>query len=101
VIAQEHSRASDAKTADHRTELLRRLSDSQNCGQDCRWEIADRLGKPANTMFLLTSFQRAKSSEEKLGIIYALYRIDDQELRLFSSSSKLQDSTTARVFIIP
>ncbi len=68
---------------DHRTELLKRLADVQNCGEECMWSIADTLGKPQNKTFLLSAFQGSPSNNEKLGIIYALYRIDDPEVTDF------------------
>lgn len=68
---------------DHRPALLERLTDVENCGPECRWEVADTLGKPGNERFLLTAFEMAKSGGEKLGIIYALYRIDDAKVESF------------------
>jgi len=84
VTAQESPRATVAPSGkNHRAELLKRLSDGQECGEDCRWDIADALGKSKNKTFLLTAFQTAESSDEKLGIIYVLYRIDDPEVEAF------------------
>lgn len=67
---------------DPREESLKRLS-GKECEKECRWEVADVLGRSQNKTFLLSAFQTRKNSEEKLGIIYALYRIDDPEVEAF------------------
>lgn len=84
VMAQQPSRATIVPSnEDHRSQLLRRLSDARECGEECRWKIADVLGKMKNKAFLLTAFRTANNSDEKLGIIYALYRINDPEVEAF------------------
>jgi len=47
------------------------------------WEVADALGKVENRDFLFAQFQTTKNADERLGIEYALYRIDDPEVAAF------------------
>jgi hypothetical protein len=68
---------------DARTNTLKRLADVKNCGEECMWSVAETLGKPQNKTFLLGAFQTSATSSSKLGIIYALYRIDDPEVAAF------------------
>jgi hypothetical protein len=66
-----------------RSELLDSLSDVERCGEPCRWDIADILGKPKNKAFLLSEFQRRKDEDQQLGIIYSLYRVNDPDIATF------------------
>jgi hypothetical protein len=83
VMAQETPQPAAPAQGNHRETLLHRLSDVKSCGDECRWQVADALGKPENKTFLLTAFRNANTSEEKLGISYALYRIDDPQIEAF------------------
>src|SRR5262245_47807468 len=65
------------------SELLDTLSDVERCGETCRWDIADILGKPKNKAFLLAEFQKRKDKDQQLGIIYSLYRVNDPDIAIF------------------
>jgi len=62
---------------------LERLANPETCGEECRWDIANVLGKRKNKAFLLSEFQKKKDGNHRLGIIYALYRINDREVAAF------------------
>src|SRR3954454_17797397 len=65
------------------SEMLERLSNGREGGEDCRWDIADHLGKPKNKALLLSAFEKTTDEDKRLGIIYALYRISDAEISQF------------------
>lgn len=66
-----------------RKQLIDCFSSSTLCGAYNMWDIADALDKPGNETFLLSQFQKRKSKEQQLGIIYSLYHIKDQRVEAF------------------
>jgi hypothetical protein len=83
VAAQSPNNSPATLAADPRERLLDKLSNVAECGQDCRWKIADVLGKPKNKTFLLSEFQKSTNQEQRLGIIYALYRLKGHDVAGF------------------
>jgi len=65
------------------TELIQCFSSPDWCGADSRWDIADVLGKRENKAFLLSEYRERRDEAQRLGIIYALYRINDPEVAAF------------------
>jgi hypothetical protein len=66
-----------------RAELVECFSTLDSCGAQSNWDIADALGTKANKAFLLSEFRGRKDPDQRLGIIYSLYRIDDTEIAAF------------------
>jgi hypothetical protein len=81
--AQTRQHGSAPHSDEARTKLLDKLSNVEECGAACRWEIAVSLGKPINKTFLLAEFRKRPNEEQRLGIIYALYRIHNEEVATF------------------
>jgi hypothetical protein len=81
--AQQHATESASLANLSPAELLQCFSELNKCGAASNWELADVLGKSSNKAFLFSEFQRSRDQQQQLGIIYALYRIDDPEVDAF------------------
>lgn len=66
-----------------RAQLLDCFSSTHMCGVESMWDIANVLGKRKNEAFLLSQFRARETMEQRLGIIYSLYRINDPKVAAF------------------
>jgi hypothetical protein len=83
ATAQQANDNDSALKGKTREQLIACFSAQDVCGADTEWEIADSLSKPENKAFLLAQFHARSNREQKNGIIYALYHIDDPEVAAF------------------
>lgn len=83
VCAQRTSGTDSPLSGKTRAELIQCFADRNLCGAESKWDVADLLGKTGYKEFLLSEFELTRNAEEKSGIIYALYKIDDPAVAAF------------------